>query len=174
MAAFLLQSQSEVVVKETMRFSNLKYSLSGPLQKKFADIWSRWSGFWLVTSVMFRYLFFGTTLSHLQFWNPESSETKFFSRVLAQTHLVAKPDLTWCELFIIYLVHVVWIVLCLAIELLTCLLTGYLLRTCWGFSSYIVYAPYFLSKIQKVLKHSWLQEFQSQNCGPVSWSEPCT
>lgn len=97
MAAFLVQSQSEVVVKETMWFSNLKYSLSGPLQKKFADIWSRWSDFWLVTSVMFRYLFFGTTLSPLQFWNPESSETQFFSRVLPQTHLVAKPDLNWCE-----------------------------------------------------------------------------
>lgn len=41
------------------------------------------------------------------------------------------------------------------VEYLTCLLSQCFLRTCWGFSSYTVYVSYYLSKILKVLEHSW-------------------
>lgn len=40
-AAFVLQWQNRVAVAETVRSAKLKYFLSGLLQKKFADLWSK-------------------------------------------------------------------------------------------------------------------------------------
>ena len=81
----------------------------------------------------------------------------FLSAILKSSNLrdqifsqVFWHKLMWSQnLFIISLFHMVWIFMYLVIELLTCLRMGYVLRTCRGFSSHIVYAWYYLSKIQK-------------------------
>lgn len=112
--------------------------------------------------LMLRYLFSGP---HFLIFNFETRQ--LWDQNLFQVFWHRFSGLAWPDMRLFEVCLMCCECLCLAIELSTCLLTEYLLRT-WGFSSYIVYAPHYLSKIQKVLEHSWPQ-VSLQSHGVSCW-----
>lgn len=96
---WLLSCYNDVVrwlQKRPYSSQSLKYSLSGPLQKKCVDVWSGWSGFWMVTSLMLRY-FSGPHFPICHSKIQKALTTKFLLKCFGQINLVAKHDLNWYE-----------------------------------------------------------------------------